>query len=361
VSTWSQITWDVARTGGFTAYVLLWASVALGLVLSLQWRNPAWPRFVTNEVHRYVSLLALVFTGVHTLGVFLDPFMAFTPGEVLVPMLSHYRPIWMALGIVGAYLLIALWLSEYLRPFVGYRAWRLLHYLSFAAFALALAHGITTGSDTRTAWATLLYAGTGASVLGLLTVRLLMPSLGGRHHPAVATFGMFGLVFALFLLAQGPFHPGWNAVANNGNGSGARVALPAADLATATPVPTPSPLVAFNALFSGSLQQSPVRSDGTLIVTVDGRLSGGATGTLRLQLEEQVGSGDEVRVVGTQLTLSAAAGVTACQGGVTGARGQLITATCVDPAGQPLQVVMTLSTNDQGQVQGNVSGQPISG
>ncbi len=356
MSTWSQITWDVARAGGFTAYLLVWASVMLGLALSLQWRNPRWPRFITNDLHKHITLLAIVFTGVHTLGAFLDPFMAFTPAEVLVPMLSHYRPVWMALGIVAAYLLIALHLTEYLRPLIGYRAWRALHTLTFLAFGLALVHGITTGSDTRTAAATLLYAGTGLSVVAMLAIRLLMPSLGGREHPVLASAGAFGLVAAVLLLAQGPFHPGWNAIANNGNGSGARIAVPA--LAAAPPAPTPTPLTAFNALFSGTLRQGAVNPDGTLTVTVDGALSGGATGTLQLNLREQVSRDSEVRVLGTKLTLTAGASASACEGGVTGAQGAEILATCVNPQGQSMRVLMQLRTDQAGNVSGSISGQP---
>ncbi len=356
MSAWGQITWDVARAGGFTAYLLIWVSVMLGLALSLQWRNPKWSRFVTNELHRHISLLAIVFTGVHTLGVFLDPFMAFTPAEVLVPMASHYRPIWIALGIVGAYLMIALYLTEYLRPLIGYRVWRTLHYLTFLAFGLALVHGITTGSDTRAAWAVLLYAATGTGVLALLAIRLLMPSLGGREHPVVASAGLFGLVIGAFLLAQGPFQSGWNAIANNGNGSGARIAISAT--APATPVATPSPLVAFHALFAGTLHQGTLGTDGTMVVTVDGNLTGGSAGTLQLSLKERV-RGDEARVVGTRITLNTVAGSTTCTGGVTGAQGADITATCVDPQGQALRLSMTLRSDQAGNVQGSISGQPV--
>jgi hypothetical protein len=356
VSTWSQVTWDVARAGGFTAYLLVWASVMLGIGLSLQWRTPRWPRFITNDLHKHIALLAIVFTGVHTLGAFLDPFMKFTPSEVLVPLMSHYRPAWMALGIVAAYLLIALYLTEYLRPLIGYRAWRTLHYVTFLAFGMALVHGITTGSDTRTTVGTLIYVGTGVSVLGMLAIRLLMPSLGGRQHPALAATGAFGLVIGVFLLAQGPFHPGWNAIANNGNGSGARIALPAA--VDATPAPTPTPLVAFNALFSGTLHQGTVNPDGTLLVTVDGNLSGGTTGTLQLTLREQVARDEEVRVLGTKFTLTAGTAVAQCDGGVTGAQGAEILATCVNPSGQSMQVLMELRTDQSGNVSGNISGQP---
>ncbi|TMC87359.1 MAG: iron reductase, partial [Chloroflexi bacterium] len=44
---WQTITWDVARAGGFTAYILLTLAVAVGLALSTQLQSPRrWPRLL---------------------------------------------------------------------------------------------------------------------------------------------------------------------------------------------------------------------------------------------------------------------------------------------------------------------------
>jgi len=104
----NQLTWTVARAGGFLAYGLLTASVVFGLVLGLGWRSRRWTRFVTTETHRFITLVGLVFIVVHGVALLLDPFIGFSPLEILVPGLSHYRPLYVALGIVGAYLAIAI-------------------------------------------------------------------------------------------------------------------------------------------------------------------------------------------------------------------------------------------------------------
>src|SRR5689334_17705275 len=165
---WQEITWTVARAGGITAYALLTAAVVIGLVLSLGWRSRAWPRFLTREVHQFATLLALAFTALHGLALWFDPFTRFDLAELLVPLASHFRPLWMALGIVAGYLLGALFLTEYLRPLIGFAWWRRLHHLTFAAFALATAHGLTTGSDARAGWSFLLYAGSVSVVVTLI-------------------------------------------------------------------------------------------------------------------------------------------------------------------------------------------------
>ena len=216
---YQAITWDTARAGGMLAYVLASASVCVGLLLSLKVRSPNWPRFVTDGLHRYVTLLALVFTGIHSLAVWLDPFTAFLPAEVVVPFASHYRPLWIGLGTVATYLLIAVWASEWIRPHVGYRWWRRLHYASFALFVLATLHGIGSGSDTATWWGVAIYAAGVGATLALLGWRLWVAVAPENRAVSMAMLGMAAFALAVWTAVM-PLQPGWNAIANNGNGDG---------------------------------------------------------------------------------------------------------------------------------------------
>jgi len=216
----STLTWAVARAAGMMAFVLSSASVLAGIALSLKWRSATWPRFVTNEVHRFITLVSLVFIALHGVAVLIDPFIGFTPVEVLVPLAIHYRPLWVALGVVAGYLLLALWISEWLRPRIGYAAWRAFHSLAFAAWGLGLVHGIATGTDTRTWWGLGLYGTSVALVVALLAVRLLPSDPRRPSHPVAAGIGALILAEVILWTVLGPLQPGWNAIANNGNGSG---------------------------------------------------------------------------------------------------------------------------------------------
>ena len=167
MTTWSAVTWDTARAGGFAAYILLSVAVSVGLVLRNRWQTPKWPRLITNELHGYLSLLALVFIVVHVLAVLVDPFTRFGLAEVLVPFVSHYRPVWMGLGIVALYLLLAVWLSSRLRTRIGYETWRRIHVLAYGVYVAATIHGLGTGSDTRSVWAPIVYASSVVVVGGL--------------------------------------------------------------------------------------------------------------------------------------------------------------------------------------------------
>ncbi len=95
--------------------------------------------------------------------------------RILIPLTSHYRPEWMAFGIVALYLGIAIGISTWLRPLIGYKLWRQLHVLTLGVFALATIHGLGTGSDTQTQWALSIYI-VSTLLVGLLLCRRLFLS-----------------------------------------------------------------------------------------------------------------------------------------------------------------------------------------
>jgi predicted ferric reductase len=216
-----MVTWDVARAGGFTAFGLLTLSVAIGLALTLHIQSPRWPRIINSELHNFITLLALIFAGVHILAVWIDPFTHFGWNEVFVPFASHYRPLWMALGIVAFYIGIAIGMSTWLRPHIGYKLWRRLHVLALLLYALVVIHGIATGSDTRTEWGASIYASSVLLIGTLLIIRLLKPATKqNRAHPVLAGVVIVVIAIATFLCMLGPFQPGWSSIANNSANSG---------------------------------------------------------------------------------------------------------------------------------------------
>src|SRR6266581_5993955 len=183
---WQTVTWDLARAGGFTAYVLLTLAVVVGLALSTQLQSPSrWPRLLNNELHNFLTLLSAIFLAVHVLAVWVDPFTHFGWNEIFIPLASHYRPEWMALGIVALYLGIAIGISTWLRPRIGYTWWRRLHVLTLGIYALATAHWIGTGSDTQTWWGLGIYLVSIVLVGSLLCRRVL--SSTGKRKPAPTT------------------------------------------------------------------------------------------------------------------------------------------------------------------------------
>ncbi|HEV8098901.1 MAG TPA: hypothetical protein VGP56_07120 [Gaiellaceae bacterium] len=168
----SATAWYAARAGGILAYLVLTASVAVGLLMSGRARLQRWPRFALEDVHRFLGILAGTFIVIHGGALLLDHFVPFSLGQLLVPVTSSYRPLAVALGVVAAELLAALALTNHYRKRLPHRLWRRLHMLNFAVWGFALVHGLTAGTDAFTTWALVLYAGSAWLVLALLVHRI---------------------------------------------------------------------------------------------------------------------------------------------------------------------------------------------
>ncbi|HZC04891.1 MAG TPA: ferric reductase-like transmembrane domain-containing protein [Ktedonobacterales bacterium] len=318
MSVWGQVTWDIARAGGFVAYGLLTLAVALGLALSMRWQAPRWPRLINSELHNFVTLLSLVFTIIHVLAVWLDPFTAFGWSEIFIPFASHYRAIWMAFGIVALYLGLALAASVWLRPFIGYEWWRRLHVLTLVVYALVTVHGLTTGSDTRTVWGAAIYGLSGLAIVAMVWIRLLAPTGPlQRRHPIWVGITALALFVGVIATMLGPMRSGWNAFANGSGGSGQRGAAPStvAGQSIINPSSTGTPntsvsdtgLVApFLAQVTGSFSQAGPDANGSTQLTLQSSLhdtQSGKSGALTIIITG-VDQGDgSIAVTGSQVNL----------------------------------------------------------
>jgi len=111
----AHVWWYSARSAGLVAWVLLTMSTIWGLALSTKLRpprvRPAW----TLDLHRFLGGLAVVFVGVHVGAVMLDSYVPFGAADVLVPFASGWKPLAVAWGIVGMYLLLAVELTSLAR------------------------------------------------------------------------------------------------------------------------------------------------------------------------------------------------------------------------------------------------------
>jgi methionine sulfoxide reductase heme-binding subunit len=173
--------WYVARAGGMLAYLLLSSSVVVGLLLSGRARLRRWPRFALEDVHRFIGFLAGTFIVIHGASLLLDRVVPFSLGQLLVPGTAGYRPLAVALGVVAAELLAALALTNLYRKRLSHNLWRRLHMLNLAVWSLALAHGLTAGTDATATWALVLYASSAWLVLALLVYRISL------HWPVNST------------------------------------------------------------------------------------------------------------------------------------------------------------------------------
>jgi predicted ferric reductase len=211
VITSSTPLWYATRATGLVALVLLTASMALGLLSSVRFQRPAWPRFVTVGLHRNLALLALGFTAVHVLTTVLDSFVAIPLQDAFIPFISSYRPIWVGLGAIALDLMLALIITSLLRTRMGLRSWRVVHWTAYLCWPVAVLHGLGTGTDTPVRWVLVLTACCVLAVTGLTIWRLAL-ALPGR--PLASTAGVALIVLMLIAggawLRAGPLSPHWS-------------------------------------------------------------------------------------------------------------------------------------------------------
>ena len=168
-----QILWFATRGAGIVLLLLFTAVTGLGILTVMRWQSPSWPRFLSAELHRNLALVSVVFLALHIVTAILDPFVSLGWLSVVVPLASDYRPLWVGLGALSVDLFIAIVVTSLLRAWVGQRAWRAVHWLAYAAWPLAVVHGIGTGSDTSAWWMRSIDAACVLAVGGAVAWRLI--------------------------------------------------------------------------------------------------------------------------------------------------------------------------------------------
>ncbi len=190
----SRFPWYLSRASGILAFALLTLSTAWGLVMS----SRAFPKIVRGadayEWHRSLSFASLSAVILHFGSLFFDPFVQLTLSDAFIPFFfardglvsvsgfDMRMPV--AFGVVSFYLIVILVLTAEFRAKLPPRAWRVIHYASFAAYPLFLAHGFMSGTDSGEGWMRAIYASSavlvGCLVLCRIWFRNILPLLRRR-------------------------------------------------------------------------------------------------------------------------------------------------------------------------------------
>jgi predicted ferric reductase len=168
------VAWLIARSSGLVAFGLLTLSVWLGLAMSTRLLGPKRQKPLL-ALHRTLAWTGLSMVGLHVGALLADPVLHFGALAVLVPGASTYRPAAVALGVIAAWLSLALAASFNARRWIGQKGWRRLHYATFAAFWLALGHALLVGTDLHGFGGSVTALLAAAPVLWLTFYRLLVP------------------------------------------------------------------------------------------------------------------------------------------------------------------------------------------
>jgi DMSO/TMAO reductase YedYZ heme-binding membrane subunit len=142
--------WLGARAAGFTALVLLAAQVTFGLVLSHPTNKTTWR--LSKRLfpwHENAWIFTLSFTLVHMLAIAADRYANVGILGALVPGMSEYRSVPVAVGTLALYALLLTGLTARFTRLLPAGWWLRLHRLGLAVLGLAWMHGVLAGTDTN--------------------------------------------------------------------------------------------------------------------------------------------------------------------------------------------------------------------
>ncbi|MGN6871039.1 MAG: ferric reductase-like transmembrane domain-containing protein [Solirubrobacteraceae bacterium] len=368
--------WYLARGTGAVSLVLLTASVVLGIVGSVRFTAPRWPRFAIDTVHRDVSLLVIVVLVIHIVTSVLDGFAPIRLFDGVIPFLTPYRPLWMGLGTLSFDLLLAIAITSLVRRRLGYRAWRAVHWLAYASWPVAVLHGLGTGSDVKQWWMLALTAACIVAVLVAVWTRIASASgqYAGLRAPATALAVVTPIGLAIFTLA-GPLQHGWarragtpsallgHKVASVSAGASGAAAASAASGASgasgASRAPAASnPLTGpFTATMAGTVAEN--QAPGGAIVDLSLHVQGQVRGRLRVRLGGvPIAAGGGLSMTGSQVDLALAGQRSVLQGKIVSLRGEEFVAR-LSGGGTTVNIhaQLQIDTNNS-TVTGTLSGSP---
>ncbi len=145
----SPYLWYTTRATGFVALILFTLVASLGTFVANRIGGTYIGRFELNELHRSVSIIAIMFLVIHITTTVIDSFVSTGWTSALVPMTSAYKRLPVTLGTVAFDLILAVWISSLLKARIANGTWRFIHWFSWLALATAVVHGILVGTDSR--------------------------------------------------------------------------------------------------------------------------------------------------------------------------------------------------------------------
>jgi hypothetical protein len=355
--------WYLTRSTGAVSLLLLTLSLVLGVVDVSRWHSPRWPRFALDSLHRNVSMLAMVFLGVHILTSVLDSFAPVSLVDAVLPFIGSYRPLWLGLGAVAFDLLLAVFITSMMRQRLGYRAWRITHWLAYASWPIAVVHTLGTGSDVKGGWLLALTAACLLAALAAVAARAIKgwPARARLRCGALATAAVVPVGLLLWL-PGGPLGKSWArragtpvALLGASASSGSKVSSAAAKLKSQSDA-FGGP---FHADFSGTIKQQPGPGRGFVTVNIATTFSGPSRGQLDIAIEGQALGDGGVALHSSRVTLGSSSTPALYLGRIVELSGNHIVATARRRDGHSLSLDISLESDPAaGTVSGTVASSP---
>lgn len=172
--------WITGRALGIAAYLSLTALVLIGTWMRHPWRYrlPFLHAETRLRAHAVLAVATVMLVVGHLVALAADRYAGVGWWGALIPGMSHYRRLPVALGVVAFLLLVLLTVTAGFAGRRGTAHWFLVHRGAALTFAIVWFHGLLAGTDA--ARLRLFYVVTGLACLLMIVTRYLAAPVAGR-------------------------------------------------------------------------------------------------------------------------------------------------------------------------------------
>jgi DMSO/TMAO reductase YedYZ heme-binding membrane subunit len=356
--------WYLTRSTGLVALVLLTATVVIGVVASVGWTTERWPRFLSQSLHRNLSLFCVAFVVVHVVTTVIDGYVPIGFADAFIPLLTQYRPVWIGLGALAFDLLLVVMATSALRHRIGYASWRFVHWLAYLSWPIAMFHSLGSGSDSTLAPVLLLDAVCAAAVLAAVVWRLSTGRSFTSGKRVIAAVGTVIVVAALVMFAAiGPLRPDWSHRAGTSTALLAQLAHKYAAVNTGgsslnAAVPTPTtdavPTAPFTSGLTGAQTATGPDAQGNMRVNLTMHLQNSSLTPLTVVLSGTAAPGGGIVMSSGSVNFGGYHGLVAALNGTS------VVASVAAPDPETLRLELSVDQGD-GAISGTVTATSIGG
>ncbi len=102
-----------------------------------------------TNLHRNLSLMAVVFVVIHVVTAVMDSYVSIPLISGVLPFTSGYEAFWLGLGAISLDLMLALIVTSLVRGHLSRRLWKAVHWAAYACWPAAFAHSLGASTDMQ--------------------------------------------------------------------------------------------------------------------------------------------------------------------------------------------------------------------
>ena len=177
--------WYTVRAAGLVGFLLLYASIFLGLAIRLPILGKIIKPAYAFNAHGWISLQALIFAFVHSVSLLFDKYLSFGFVGTFIPFaLSSdiVNPNLITLGILGLYLMIILTATSYGRKYLSQKVWRAVHFANVILYVIVIIHAYYLGTDLKIPLVRNIFIGMNLFLVSLILANIVFRILAWRKR-----------------------------------------------------------------------------------------------------------------------------------------------------------------------------------